>query len=314
MVDRTSFGFETNVADVVDGIDLTGKCILITGGSAGLGAKAAEVFAEKGADIVVTGRDLEKGSRVTQTIQATTGVKVEIEALDLASVGSIRKFAEKINDRGRGFDIVLNNAGIMACPFQKTEDGFEMQFGVNHLGHFLMTNLIADRINDGARVVSYSSHGHHASPVVFEDIMFEERPYDNWLSYGQSKTATALFAVGLQKRLASRGVDSFSVHPGAITTELVRHLQPADFAFLKDAAKKGMRPKTLDQGVSTGVYAAAAPELKGKGGVFLADCQIAPFGTDPYEFHTVNPYAQDDENAEKLWAVSEKYLGQQFSY
>jgi NAD(P)-dependent dehydrogenase (short-subunit alcohol dehydrogenase family) len=201
----------------------------------------------------------------------------------------------------------------MACPFAKTADGFELQFGSNHLGHFLMTCLLAPALLKGApsRVVSVSSRGHHISPVVFEDIQFERRPYDKWQAYGQSKTANVLFAVGLERRLGSRGVHANGLHPGAILTELGRHLQPEDREFLLKR-NPTMKFKSVEAGAATSVFAATAPELEGRGGLYLEDCHVARVNDTPDALDGVKSYAVDAKNAERLWDVSEKAVRQRF--
>ena len=315
MVDRSGFGFETTTDEVLEGVDLKGKIALITGGSSGLGAEAARALTSKGAHVVVTARDLGKAAGVTDAIEKETGGKVEVEQLELGNLANIRAFAERINARGVRFDYLLNNAGVMACPQAKTDDGFELQFGSNHLGHFLMTNLIAPSLADGGRVVNLSSSGHNFSPVVFDDIMFERRPYEKWLAYGQAKTANALFAVGLNKRLAGRGIESFSVHPGAIMTDLLRHLTEEDQKMFEERRQAGALPmKTVKQGAATGVYACTAPEIAGRGGAYLADCRIAEVSAEGDRQINVQPYAVDPEQAERLWSVSEEYVQERFEY
>ena len=203
--------------------------------------------------MILTARDVPKGENVAAAIRASTGnARVHVEALELGSLASIRAFAERVLARHPRLDLLVNNAGVMACPFAKTSDGFELQFGSNHLGHFLATCLLvpALRRSGAARVVCLSSRGHHMSPVVFDDIPFERRAYDKWQSYGQAKTANVLFAVGLERRLGARGVHAFAVHPGAIVTELGRHLQPEDIQFLQTRSR-GMQFKSVEQGAAT---------------------------------------------------------------
>lgn len=315
MADRSAFGFETTTDDVLDGIDLSGKLVLITGGSSGLGAEAARAFATAGADVIITVRDSDKAAAVVTRIKQQTGVEIEMEQLELGSMASIRAFAERINARGAKIDILLNNAGVMACPWSTTEEGFELQFGANHLGHFLMTNLIAPSLADGGRVVNLSSAGHEISPVVFDDIGFKKRDYNKWAAYGQAKTANALFAVGLNERLAGRGIEAFSVHPGGIMTDLSRHLTEDDIKMFQQRLEEGtLVLKTVEQGAATGVYASTAPELAGRGGSYLADCRIAEVSEDGDRSVTVRPYAVDPQQADRLWTLSEQMLGQRFSY
>ncbi len=236
MRDTTKFGAETTASEVGEGIDLSGKVALITGGSSGLGQETARVLAERGAHVILTARDMARGDEVAAGIRASTGNRqVEAEELELGSLERIRAFARRFLASHPTLHLLVNNAGVMACPPAKTADGFELQFGSNHVGHFLATCLLAPALLRGApsRVVSVSSRGHHISPVVFEDIQFEQRPYDKWLSYGQSKTANILFAIGLEHRLGVRGVHANSLHPGGILTQLGRHLQPEDRQFIQ---------------------------------------------------------------------------------
>ena len=314
MRDPASFGADTTASEVSEGIDLGGKVALVTGGSSGLGQETARVLAERGAHVILTARDLSKGESVAAGIRASTGNQhVEVEELELGSLKDIRAFAQRFLARHPTLHIMVNNAGVMACPQAKTTDGFELQFGSNHLGHFLATCLLAPALRKGApsRVVSVSSRGHHLSPVVFDDIQFERRPYDKWLAYGQAKTANVLFAVGLDGRLGIRGVHANALHPGGILTELGRHLQAEDFEFLQKR-NRGMKYKSVEAGAATSVLAATAPELEGRGGLYLEDCQIAAVNDEPGALWGVKSYALDPQNAERLWEVSEKLVGERF--
>ncbi len=316
MRDTTKFGAETTASEVADGIDLTGKVALVTGGSSGLGQETARVLAERGAHVILTARDVPKGEAVAAGIRAATGnLHVEVEELELGSLKDIRAFAERVLARHPTLHILVNNAGVMASPPAKTADGFELQFGSNHLGHFLTTCLLAPALLRSApsRIVSVSSRGHHMSPVVFEDIQFEHRPYDKWRAYGQSKTANVLFAVGLERRLGARGVHANALHPGGIVTELSRHLQQEDFQFLQTRTR-GMKFKSIEAGAATSVFAATAPELEGRGGLYLEDCHIATVNDAPDALDGVKSYALERENAERLWEVSEKLVGERFAF
>src|SRR2546425_659475 len=207
MRDTAKFGAETTASEVAEGIDLSGKVALVTGGSSGLGQETARVLAERRAHVILTARDVPKGEAVAAAIRTSTGNEhVEVEELELGSLKDIRAFAQRFLERHAMLHTLVNNAGVMACPPAKTADGFELQFGSNHLGHFLTTCLLAPALRRGApsRVVSVSSRGHHISPVVFDDIQFERRPYDKWLAYGQAKTANVLLAVGLDPQRAER--------------------------------------------------------------------------------------------------------------
>jgi len=312
------FGFESTTSDVLAGVDLTGRVALITGASGGLGAETARAFAEKGAHVVLTARDLPKGESVAAGIRrSTANDKVELEELELGSFESIRAFARRFLARHERLNILVNNAGVMACPFARTVEGFEMQFGTNHLGHFLMTCRIAETLLRGApsRVVSVSSRGHVLSPVVFDDIGFERRPYDKWLAYGQSKTANVLFAVELDRRLARSGVHASAVHPGVILTDLPRHLVPEDLEALRARQPGGqMRLKSIPAGAATAAYAATAPELDGKGGLYLEDCHVAEVDDSETAAGGVRSYAVDRDAAARLWHVSEEMVGESFSF
>ena len=318
MRDAAKFGANTTTTEVLEGIDLRGKVALVTGGSSGLGQETARALAEKGAHVILTARDLPKGKTVAAAIRASTGnQQVDVETLELGSLATIRAFADRFLARYDRLHILVNNAGVMACPLAKTSDGFEMQFGSNHLGHFLMTCLIAPALRKAApsRIVSVSSRGHHLSPVVFDDLQFERRSYQKWASYGQSKTANVLFAVELERRLSSHGVHANALHPGAILTELGRHLEPEDLEFLRSRAPAGstLQFKSIEAGAATSVFAATAPELEGRGGLYLEDCHVAAINDAPDALDGVKSYAMDAGNAQRLWDVSEKLVGQRFA-
>lgn len=305
MVDRTEFNMDTTTDEVLDGIDLSGKTVVITGGTSGLGQESARAMGAKGANVIITGRDLEKAQAVADAIEG----EVSVEELELGSFASIRAFADRMLDKHPRIDILINNAGVMASPYMETSDGFELQFGSNHLGHFLMTTLLMPAFVKGSRVVSLSSSAHHFAPVMFDDIGFKSKDYDKWAAYGQSKTANALFAVGLNTRLKDKGAEAFSVHPGVIQTELARHMTEEDMQMFASGIESGAIPmKTIPQGAATQVYAATAPELAGKGGAYLADVQIAPVEADTEDMSKVRPYAIDVDAAERLWSVSEEMV------
>jgi len=315
MRDATTFGPTTTTDEVLDGLDLRGRTVLITGGSSGLGKETARALAARGASVVLTARDVPKGRKVADEIRASTGnAAVEVAELELGSLAAIRAAADRILGGHPRFDLLINNAGVMACPFAKTSDGFELQFGSNHLGHFLFTLLMlpALRRGDAVRIVNLSSRGHHIAPVDFDDLQFERRAYDKWQSYGQAKTANVLFSVGLERRLGGSGIHAFAVHPGAIMTELGRHLQAEDIAYLQTRSR-GMQFKSVEQGAATSCFAATAPELAGRGGLYLEDCHVAAVDDSPEAPEGVKSYALDPENAERLWSVSERLVGQRFA-
>lgn len=309
------FGAKSTTDDVLEGIDLTGKRALVTGVSAGLGVETVRALAAHGAIVTGTARDLGKARRAL----AEAGVEgVELVELDLASLASVRAAADALNAKGEAFDLVIANAGVMAAPQGRTADGFETQFGTNHLGHFVFVNRIAPLIRDGGRMVSLSSAGHRFADVDLDDPGFERTPYDPWVAYGRAKTANALFAVEFDRRHKARGVRAASVHPGGIMTELGRHLQPGDLEALIDslnASRPADRPyelKTIPQGAATSVWAAVVAPADEVGGRYCEDCHVAAFSKGEGIGDGVRPYAQDPERAGALWAKSEEMVGERF--
>lgn len=312
---RAGFGHDTTTDEVLEGIDLGGKLALVTGGTSGLGAETARALASKGARVVLTARDVPKGEAVAKGIRESTGNEaVEVEALELDSLASIRAFAERFLAKHDALHLLVNNAGVMACPEAKTQDGFELQLGTNHLGHFLLTGLLAPALLRGApaRVVALSSRGHQQSPVRFDDLAFARDAYDKWAAYGQSKTANVLFAVELERRLGGRGVHAYAVHPGVIMTELSRHMQQDDYEHIRARSGGQLKLKKVEAGAATSVYAATAPELEGRGGLYLEDCHVAAVNDDPEAREGVRSYAVDPEAAKRLWTISEELVGQSF--
>jgi NAD(P)-dependent dehydrogenase (short-subunit alcohol dehydrogenase family) len=313
MRDVSKFGAATTTDEVLEGIDLGGKRVLVTGGSSGIGQETARALAAHGAEVILTARDVAKGEGVADAIRRSTGnARVSVESVELASLASVRAFADRFLAHYDRLHVLVNNAGVMACPFGKTADGFEQQFGTNHLGHFLLTGLLLPALRRGApaRIVSVSSRGHHISPVVFDDVHFERRPYDKWQAYGQAKTANVLFAVGLDHRLATHGVHALALHPGAIMTELGRHLVPDDIAFLQSrGGSGGLQFKTVEAGAATSALAATAPELEGRGGLYLEDCHVASINDAAGALDGVKSYALDPVLADRLWPLSEAAVG-----
>jgi NAD(P)-dependent dehydrogenase (short-subunit alcohol dehydrogenase family) len=317
MTDRSKFGADTTTDEVLEGIDLSGKVAIITGSSGGLGAEAARALASKGAAVTITARDVPKGESVAESIRSSTGnAAVEVRALELGSPESIRQFAKGWLAEHDALNILINNAGVMASPLARTEAGYELQLGTNHLGHFLLTGLLTPALIAGgpARVVCVSSGGHRFSPVVFEDLNYESRAYDKWESYGQAKTANILHAVELDRRLRDKGVRGYAIHPGGIMTELGRHLDADDIKMLTErSASSGLTWKEIPAGAATEVYAATAPELDGKGAVYLEDCAIAEVSEDMEASAGVRAYALDAGNARRLWQMSEELVGERFA-
>ena len=315
MSDRANFGHDTTTDEVLEGIDLTGKKVLITGASGGLGAETARALASKGASVVITARDIAKAQSAVDAIIASTGNDdITIETVELGSLASIREFGERWNANHDRLDLLINNAGVMACPQDTTSDGFERQFGTNHLGHFLLTGLVAPTLvaNGSGRIVNLSSRGHFRGTVDLADPMFEHRRYEKWQAYGQAKTANILHAVELDRRLAGKGIRAFALHPGVIMTDLGRHLTQADIEAFSANSDAPIQFKTVEAGAATSVYTATAPELDGRGGLYLEDCGVADVD-DTSEAGGVRSYAVDPDTAARLWTLSEELVGQSFA-
>lgn len=318
MSDRANFGHDTTTDQVLEGIDLTDSRALVTGGTAGLGVETARTLAAHGAEVTLTARDMARGEAIAAEIRETTGNQaVDVMELELGSLASVRSFTDAYLARYDSLNILINNAGVMACPELRTEDGFELQFGTNHLGHFLMTNRLVPALLKGspARVVALSSRAHHMAPVDFDDLDFTGRGYNKWAAYGQSKTANILFAVALDARLRSHGVRVYAVHPGVIETELSRHMDDEDRAMINARAEQigNWTLKSVAAGAATSVYAATAPELENQGGAYLEDCGVAPIENESTS-HGVRAYALEQSTAERLWQVSEDLVGESFSF
>jgi NAD(P)-dependent dehydrogenase (short-subunit alcohol dehydrogenase family) len=314
------FGFESTTDDVLKGIDLTGKTVLVTGASTGLGEETSRALANKGARVILAARNLEKLKAAAAKITESTGNnQLSILECDLGSFPSIRRAAEQALEMAPTLDLLINNAGVMACPLRHTSEGHEMQFGTNHLGHFLFTCLLVPTLKaaGSARIINLSSGGHKFSPVDLDDWNFEKGDYDKWQAYGRSKTANALFAVGLDKRLKRYGVRAFSVHPGAIATELGRHMTDEDRKNIMKEGPRGGPPlvfKTIPQGAATSTWSATSSDLDELGGIYLEDCSIAEPAGDSVKSSGYLPHAVDPEAAEGLWTLSEQIVGQQFQF
>jgi NAD(P)-dependent dehydrogenase (short-subunit alcohol dehydrogenase family) len=295
------FGFETTALEVVDGVDLSGKRAIVTGGASGIGIETVRALAKAGADVTIAARDIHAGERVA-TDTGATGVSY----LDLSNLESVEAFV-------RGWDgplhILVNNAGVMAIPeLTLNGDGLEMQFATNHVGHFALAHGLHGALAaEGGRIVSVSSAGHLRSPVIFDDLNFAFRDYEGFLAYVQSKTANVQFAVGATARWERDGIYANALMPGGIATALQRH-QPPGYI---EQAKKVMRLKTPEQGAATSVLLAAHPSLEGIGGRYYEDCAQAPVIERRGERGTggVAPYALDPDNSDRLWELSERLLG-----
>jgi NAD(P)-dependent dehydrogenase (short-subunit alcohol dehydrogenase family) len=301
----TPFSFASTAEQVVEGRDLTGKRVVVTGGASGIGVETARALAGAGAEVTLAVRNTGAGDRTAEDIVATTGNKqVHVAPLDLADQASVRAFAA-------GWDgplhILVNNAGVMASPLTRTPEGWELQFATNHLGHFTLATGLhpALRAAGGARIVSVSSSAHLRSPVVFDDIQFERRDYDPWTAYGQSKTANVLFAVEATRRWSGDGIFVNALMPGGIRTNLQRYVSDEELERIR-AASGGGGPqwKTPEQGAATSVLVATSPLLDGVGGRYFEDCaEAAP--NQPGTRTGVAAYALDPDAAARLWTISE---------
>jgi NAD(P)-dependent dehydrogenase (short-subunit alcohol dehydrogenase family) len=311
----SGFGSRTTAAEALAGIDLSGKLAVVTGGYSGLGLETTRALRGAGATVVVPARRPEHAREEL----AKAGLDAEVGALDLGDLASVRAFATAFLETDRPIDLLINNAAIMANPETRVGPGWESQLATNHLGHFTLANLLWPALAaapDGARVVALSSSGHKRSPVVFDDIMFDRRPYEKWQAYGQAKTANSLFAVQLDALGADAGVRAFAVHPGGILTPLQRHLskeEMMDFGWI-DAEGNVLetRFKTPEQGASTTVWAATSPQLDGMGGVYCEDCDIAAPtepGSEDARVRGVEAHAYDRDAAARLWEVSAALTG-----
>ena len=302
----SGFGHDSTADEVLQGIDLSGKLAVVTGGYSGLGLETTRALAKAGAHVVVPAR------RPAAAREALAGIDdVEVDELDLADLESVRTFSERFLASGRTIDLQIDNAAVMACPETRVGPGWEAQFATNHLGHFALVNRLWPAIVDGgARVVSVSSSGHRRSDIRWDDLQFSQG-YDKWTAYGQAKTANALFAVQLDALGKDAGVRAFTVHPGGILTPLQRHLPREEMVAFGWIDEQGnpLNPgfKTPEQGAATQVWAATSPQLEGEGGVFLDDCEVAELSTD--DAPGVRPYAVDPASAARLWTVSAELTG-----
>lgn len=313
----SEFGWASTTDDVLEGKDLTGKTVIVTGGNSGLGMETGRAMAAKSAHVVLAGRDQAKLDEAVATITAELpDASVETIICDLSSLDSVRACGKEAGERFDKIDILINNAGVMACPQTKTADGFEMQFGTNHLGHFALTKHLMPLIEAGTdkRIINLSSRGHFIAPANLEDPNFESAAYEPWLSYGQSKTANVLFSVGLEDRFSSKGVHAYAVHPGGIDTNLGRHLsqEQADALVQRvTTSDPDFQWKSIPQGAATSVWAATADEVAGAGGVYCEDCGVAAID-DQSPKNGVRSYALDKASADRLWAISEELVGERF--
>lgn len=322
------YGAASTTDDVLSGIDLRGKRILVTGVSAGLGVETARALAAHGANIVGAARDLAKAQEVTSQARqeaVPAGGSLELTELDLANLSSVRACANTLLADGRPFDVIIANAGVMATPPGKTADGFETQFGTNHLGHFVFINRLARLLQDGGRVVMLASSGHRFADVDLDDPGFERTPYEPFVAYGRSKTANILFAVEFDRRHRARGVRATAVHPGGVRTELGRHMSEEHHTALvetinRQLASEGKPPfefKSVPQGAATSVWAAVVASPEEVGARYCENCHVGGVVADNAVITPVSEgvrrYALDPARAEALWRKSEEMVGESFS-
>ncbi len=317
-----SMGATSTTDEVLQGIDLSGRRVLVTGVSAGLGVETARALAAHGAEVIGAARNLSKAQEATKPVreQAAHGGSLRLVQLDLASLDSVRRCADGLLASGKPFDLIIANAGVMACPQGATADGFEMQFGTNHLGHFVLVNRIASLLQAKSRLVNLSSAGHRYSDVDLDDPNFERSRYAEFIAYGRSKTANVLFAVEFDRRHKARGVRATAVHPGAIQTELGRYMTAGMreklIAEINASQPKDAAPfswKSIPQGAATSLWAACVADAEAVGGRYCEDCHVAEVTTVPGLRGGVQPYALDPQRAQALWRKSEELVGERFN-
>lgn len=310
-----NFEWSDTTTSVLEGINLEGKNIIVTGGTSGLGFETARALASHGANVTVTARTKEKGESCVQQLKELTGKECEYGVLELSKFDTVYQFVDQWKEQHEKLDILINNAGTNSRPLERTKEGYELIFATNHLGHFLLTNLLSDLLVKAAsaRVSVVSSAGHMISDVHFDDINIEQRDYVAMKAYGQSKTANILFANEFDRKFKEKGVRAFSLHPGAIATNITRYatdkIMKADIEIV-GKFENSTPMKTIQQGASTQVWAATAPELEGEGGIYLINNHIATPGNDMGENYV--DYAFNEENEQKLWKISNEMLETDF--
>jgi NAD(P)-dependent dehydrogenase (short-subunit alcohol dehydrogenase family) len=317
---KATFDKDSTAEEVLAGVDLSGKRALVTGCSAGIGIETARALAAHGAQVVGAVRDIEKAEKNTEAVRkdAKNGGGIEFVELDLSSLESVRRCADALVAKGEKFDLVIANAGIMACPKSFTRDGFEMQFGTNHLGHFVFVNRIASLFKANSRLVNLSSAGHRFAKVDLQDPNFEHTAYSEFLAYGRSKTANILFAVEFDRRHKDKGIRATAVHPGVIRTELGRHMPPGSMDKLEEqikATEPTLKWKTIEQGAATSLWAGIVAPANAVGGNYCEDCHVGEVknvGVDPNVRGGVRQYALDADTAKALWAKSEEMVEEKF--
>lgn len=312
----SGFHAHSTASEVLQGQDLSGKFAVVTGGYSGIGLETVRALSAAGCRVTVPARRPD----VAEKALAKLSGEIEIAQMDLADIKSVEKFTRDYEETGRGLDFLINNAGIMACPLGRVGPGWETQFGVNHLGHMSMSLALAPAMQraEGSRLVALSSTGHIRSDIHWDDPNFSSHEYEKWDAYGQSKTANALFALGVDRRGREFGIRAFSVHPGGIFTDLQRHLPDEEMVALGWRNEDGTLPERIEKmfkspeaGASTSVWAATSPKLEGKGGVYCENCDIAEMATEESQrWEHARPWICNDESAERLWEISEKMLSE----
>lgn len=314
------FGAKSTADEVLSGVDLKGKRFLITGASSGIGLETARSLVARGASVVGAVRDLAKAESATASVRNTAsqrGGDLELIELDLASLQNVRACADKLLARGQPFDSIIANAGVMATPFGRTIDGFEIQFGTNYLGHFALINRIEPLLSDNGRLIVLTSQAHRVADVDLDDPNFEQQAYDPFVAYGRSKTATSLFAAEFDRRHRDRGIRAASVMPGNSLTDLPRHFSQEDLQGLFETvgtarAEAGLPPpelKEISQAAATSVWAAVVADKDEIGGRYLEDCAVSPVNDTPNPFADgVRSYALDADKARQLWMKSEELI------
>lgn len=311
---HSGFTAKSTAAEVVRSVELSGKNAIVTGGYSGIGVETVRALAGAGADVTVPARDVAKATAALAGVKG----KISVAAMDLGDLSSVEKFSRDYASGFKALHVLINNAGVMACPETRIGKDWELQFATNHIGHFALTAALMPllRAAKGARVVALSSSGHKITDIRWDDIHFRKGGYEKWTAYGQSKTANSLFAVGLDDHERANGVRAFAVHPGGIMTPLQRHLKKEEMVAagwidengdIAEAAKPIF--KTTEQGAATAVWCATAKSLDGKGGLFCEDCDVAELaGADEPRFRTVKDYAVDHDSAARLWRETERMI------
>jgi len=318
-----NFNEETTALETVKGLNLTGCKIIVTGASSGLGIETVRALAKAGASCVMCARDMKKANEVARDIIKSTGNKdIQLEKLELDSLASVYSFVDRFLATKSPLHVLINNAGVMGVPLSYTRDGFETHFGTNHMGHFALTLGLLPSMKKAAkltgifaRVINLSSTGHVMSNVDFNDVNFKHREYDEFVAYGQSKTANILFSVGLTNRFAHEGIVSNAIQPGAIMTNLQRHMSKEDLVkrgWIDENGKILWKFRSVEAGAATTVWAASSPDIEGKGGLVLENCSVSK--KENNMLNIVNnmfgymDYAVDERNVDKLWKLSEDLL------